>query len=112
MKNTRLTKIVATTLVLPAVAVVLSACGVNNRYCLRPQPYDNAPSIPVLRGTGDLKIPQVAGAFVVPPPVKDGVPFGKEITGADGKSQIACLDQPPPMPAPQGDSISVPTPND
>ncbi|TAM08969.1 MAG: hypothetical protein EPN72_13435 [Nevskiaceae bacterium] len=94
------------------MVLALSACAANNRYCLGNQPYDDAVSVPILHPADGLQMPHVAGAFVVPPPVKDGVPFGKQTKGADGKSTIACLDQPPAIPAPQGDSISVPTRHD
>lgn len=94
------------------MALALGACATSNRYCLGEQPYSTAVSIPPLHPADGLQIPRIAGAFIVPPPVAHGEPFGKKVEGKDGKSSIVCLDQPPPIPAPQGDSISVPTRNE
>ncbi|MDN5873435.1 MAG: hypothetical protein L0H29_03515 [Sinobacteraceae bacterium] len=91
-----------------AVGLALSACT-NNRYCLKPQPYQSAQSIPVLKGTGDLSVPQAAGALVIPKPAAHPVPFGKEVKGKDGEEKIACLDQPPLIPAQPSDTITKAT---
>lgn len=77
---------------------LLGGCA-SNQYCLKPQKYQSARSIPPLRGTSTLQMPVSAGALLVPPPVgAQRVPFGQKIKGGSGKTQVVCLDQPPVMP--------------
>lgn len=80
------------------VAVVLAGCA-HNSYCLGPQPYDNATSIPPLHGTDDLHIPRSDSALVVPPPPPQTVPFGRRVPDPahPGQTVTQCLDQPPPL---------------
>ncbi|MDE2149270.1 MAG: hypothetical protein KGJ55_05425 [Gammaproteobacteria bacterium] len=79
--------------------LALSAC-VHDAYCLKPQRYENARSIPPLHGSGDLQIPRSPNALVVPPPPASNVPFGRQVPDPKhpGETVTQCLDQPPPMP--------------
>lgn len=80
------------------VGTLLGGCA-GNQYCLKPQKYQSARSIPPLRGTGILQMPVSAGALLVPPAgAQRVVPFGQKITGSNGKTQVVCLDQPPAIP--------------
>lgn len=93
-------------LLIGIVCLLLAACT-NNRYCLKPQRYDNSRSIPALQSADGLSVPRAPGALLVlSPPASDRVPFGHEVKGADGKTEIQCLDQPPPIPKPQGNIIT------
>lgn len=94
-------------IVLPLLVsgLVLGGCT-NNRYCLKKQSYEDAGSIPPLKSADGLQIPQSAGALVVPPPSAQQVPFGREEKTANGAGKVECLDQPPPIPKPQGNEIS------
>lgn len=85
--------------------LVLVGC-VNHRYCLEPQGYENAGSIPPLQSADGLTVPKAPGALVVPAPPANKVPFGYLDKTAKGKTQVECLDQPPPMPKPQGNEIT------
>ncbi|HEU0197720.1 MAG TPA: hypothetical protein VFQ88_10980 [Nevskiaceae bacterium] len=105
MRRDTRTAVVA--LLVPVAGLALAACS-SHGYCLKPQAYDSARSIPPLQGAGALKIPQAAGALVVPPMPADPVPFGTTRKQANGSEQVVCLDQPPPMPkAVSGDIITT-----
>lgn len=94
-------------IVLPLLVSGLVLCGcADHRYCLKKQGYEDAGSIPPLKSADGLQIPRSAGALVVPPPSAQRVPFGREEKTANGQDKIECLDQPPPMPKPQGNEVS------
>lgn len=88
-------------------ALVLGGCA-NNRYCLEHQPYEGASSIPPLQSADGLTVPQPAGALSVPPLSAKAprIPFGRKVKSGKNSERVACLDQPPPMPKPQGNEIS------
>lgn len=73
-----------------AAALVLSGCA-SSRYCLKPQKYQTATSLPPLTGTADLKIPDSSGALHIPDAPANAVPFGYE----DAEGKAVCLDHPP-----------------
>jgi hypothetical protein len=79
---------------------LLAACG-SKSYCLREQKYDHVASIPPVAGGDGLAIPSSPTALRVPPQPADvpDVPFGYKVTDAKGRTQNACLDEPPPLPA-------------
>ena len=91
--------------ILLLAGALLGGC-VDHRYCLKPQPYQKAGSVPALHGTDGLTVPQSAGALVIPPPPEQRVPFGRQRSSADGKTEAVCLDQPPAMPKPQGNEVT------
>ncbi len=80
-------------------ATVLAACS-NTRYCARPQPYENATSIPPIVAPEGLKIPTPSTALIVPEAQGDALTYGylSPDPAQPGKRRIQCLDQPPPIP--------------
>lgn len=86
-------------------AALLAGCA-SRGSCAKPQPYDNAGSIPPLTGANGLVIPQAAGALVVPAAPAKPVPFATEHKAPDGKLVASCLDEPPAMPKPQADFVT------
>jgi uncharacterized lipoprotein len=82
-------------------AVSLSGCAAN-RYCARPQPYDNARSVPPIQAVEGLKVPESATAMRVPADTAQDAPYGVKVEDPKhpGKTKYQCLDQPPPMPPP------------
>ena len=92
-----------------AGALALSACATHN-YCLAHQTYDHVPSVPEIKGTGDLAIPESATALRVPPLAEgvDDVAYGNHVVDGKGKTHVACLDDPPPMPKDASPTLSSP----
>lgn len=84
-------------LLLVLTGTLLAGCA-SNQYCLKPQHYQSARSIPPLRGTDGLQIPLSAGALLVPKGDAQHIPFGQKVKGSEGKATVVCLDQPPAMP--------------
>lgn len=84
------------------VVLGLAACA-HASYCMKPQRYERANSIPPLHGTADLQIPRASNALVVPPRSGKGAPFGRQVADPDhpGRTMTQCLDQPPPLPQPK-----------
>lgn len=84
-------------LFLALAGMSLAGCA-SNQYCLRPQRYESAKSIPPLHGVGSLQIPVSAGALRVPTVGAQHVPFGQKVKTNKGKTTVVCLDQPPAIP--------------
>ena len=82
-----------------AAAAVLGACTANS-YCAGVQPYQEAPSVAPVQGTGDLKFPESPSALRIPPAPANPVPYGQKVKDADGDEVLRCLDKPPEMPPP------------
>lgn len=86
-------KLALTLLSLAAV----SGCA-STAHCVGEQDYQRAYSLeqPTLQG---LKMPTSSGALVIPPPVKNMVPFSYKTTdGSKGERHgMQCLDAPPKM---------------
>jgi hypothetical protein len=86
---------------------LLAACG-SKSYCLRDQKYDHTASIPAITGGDGLAVPNSPTALRVPPQPADvpDVPFGAKGVDARGRTQYACLDEPPPLP-PNADATAT-----
>ena len=86
-------------LLLLAVSLGLGACGANS-YCLVPQKYERAETVPELKSIEGLEIPSSPSALRLPPQPAESVPFGRKAEDGSG----ICLDKPPrfalPAPAP------------
>lgn len=86
-------------LLLLAVSLGLCACGANS-YCLVPQKYERAETVPELKSIEGLEIPSSPSALRLPPKPAESVPFGRKAEDGSG----ICLDKPPrlaqPTPAP------------
>lgn len=80
-----------------AAAALLGGCAANS-YCLEDLDYQQAKSVPPIRGTDGLQIPESPGALRVPPAAPDSEPYGKKVKDEKGNEKIVCLDRPPPMP--------------
>ncbi len=76
----------------------LAGC-VTNGYCARAQPYEDARSVPLLKGAGDLRIPESSTAMKVPDTTAQDVPFGAKVPdpARPNHTRYQCLDQPPPL---------------
>ena len=90
-------------------ALVLSACQ-SKSYCMGKQRYDHVASVaPISASAAELEIPRSPTAMSVPaaPPAAQDVPFGQRVPNPNrpGHTKIQCLDEPPPMPAPQGNAV-------
>jgi hypothetical protein len=92
-----------------AGALALSACATHS-YCLAHQKYDHVPSVPEIKGAGDLQMPESATALRVPPLASgvEDVAYGNKVVDAKGKTQVECLDDPPPMPKDASATVSSP----
>jgi hypothetical protein len=81
---------------------LLAGCG-SKAYCMRDQKYDHVASIPPITGGDGLNIPNSPTALRVPPapPNAPDAPFGSKVVDPQhpGRTQYACLDEPPPLPA-------------
>jgi hypothetical protein len=86
-------------------ALLLAGCG-SKAYCMREQRYDHVPSIPPITGGEGLNIPNSPTALRVPPPAPGAQdePYGSTVVDPrhPGRTQYACLDDPPPLPANAG----------
>jgi len=80
-------------LIVCLVPLAASACASRNSYCLKPQKYDDAASLPPFQPVEGLTVPSSQTALRVPPLPANPVPFGQ----ADAEGTIMCLDQPPPL---------------
>lgn len=82
------------------VAVLLLCCGLGacgaNSYCLVPQEYQNARTVPELRPVEGLVIPESPSALRLPKAPADPQPFGKKSESGIG----ICLDKPPRLKLP------------
>ena len=74
--------------------LVLSGCA-TSRYCMGDLPYQQAKTIPTLKGTAELSLPESQAALRVPPVPADGQPYGRLVTDEDGDERALCLDSPP-----------------
>lgn len=74
--------------------LVLSGCA-TSRYCMGELPYQQAKTIPTLKGTADLTLPESQAALRVPPVLAEGQPYGRLVTDEDGDERALCLDSPP-----------------
>lgn len=81
--------------VLLTVTLGLGACGANS-YCLVPQSYERAETVPELKPVDGLEIPSSPSALRLPPQPADPVPFGRKAEDGSG----VCLDKPPRLAAP------------
>ncbi|MCI0750056.1 MAG: hypothetical protein L0Y32_05895 [Nevskiales bacterium] len=82
------------------VALGLGACA-PGWYCQGELEYQKAGSVPPLKMTPDLKLPESSSALNIPPAPKQSTPYGESYQDADGKERIRCLDMPPTLPEPQ-----------
>lgn len=85
------------------LGVLLFAGCASKSYCMKPQKYDHVASIPPITGGEGLKIPNSPTALRVPPapaPAQDA-PYGSKVIDPKhpSRTEYACLDEPPPMPA-------------
>ena len=85
------------------LGVLLFAGCASKSYCMKEQKYDHVASIPPITGGEGLKIPNSPTALRVPPvpaPAQDA-PFGSRVIDPEHphRTDYACLDEPPPMPA-------------
>lgn len=74
----------------PLVALMLVACT-GGRYCLKPQDYQQAETLPPIVPTGELVLPTSTAALAIPAAPASSVPFGR----VDENDEPVCLDQPP-----------------
>jgi hypothetical protein len=90
-------------------ALLLAGCN-SKSYCMREQRYDHVPSIPPITGGEGLNIPNSPTALRVPPaaPNAPNEPFGSTVVDPKhpGRTQYACLDEPPPLP-PNADATAT-----
>ena len=96
-----------------AVAVLtLAGCASGGR-CAGEFEYQSAGTIPVIQGSEGIKAPESGSALRIPPPPKQSVAFAEPVADPDkpGKQKLMCLDLPPAMPAPAGETKSAPTPD-
>ena len=85
---------------LPILAALLAVAGCSTTsYCEGEHDYQTAPSIPPLRSTEGVKLPESASALRIPPPPPNNVPYAEPYKDEDGDDAFRCLDKPPPMPA-------------
>lgn len=82
-----------------AVPLVISAGCTTTAYCKNPQPYENAPSIPVIQAPEGLSISTPSTALKVPDVKVDSVTYGYYAPDPEkpGKAKLYCLDQPPAL---------------
>lgn len=80
-----------------AAAALLGGCAANS-YCLEEFDYQKAQSVPPIRGTEGLAIPDSPSALRIPPAAPDTEPYGKKVKDDKGDEKIVCLDRPPAMP--------------
>ena len=77
------------------LAITLVSGCATSRYCMGDQPYQQAITIPALKGTPDLQLPESQAALRVPELASEGVPYGRLISDEDGDEKALCLDSPP-----------------
>lgn len=82
-----------------ATALILAGCGAN-RYCAKPQAYESAPSVPVIRSIDNIRVEPSPDAYLIPAEPADPVPFGQKVAvaGKPGRTEWSCLDQPTALP--------------
>jgi hypothetical protein len=86
----------------------LSGCATTS-YCVDEQKYQEAKSVPPIKGTEAVRLPESHSALRIPPPPEKPVAFGEIYKDEDGDERVRCLETPPqitlPPPAP-----AAPTP--
>lgn len=85
---------------IPAVLLVPALLGgcVSGGYCLGEHKYQQAESLPPLKGVDGVQPPDSATALRIPPPPTQAVPYGQVYQDAEGDEKVRCLDKPPAMP--------------
>ncbi len=86
----------------------LSGCAASS-YCMDPQNYQKAKSVPSITGAEGLQLPESPSALRIPPTPENPVAFGELYKDADGDERARCLDTPPQMTLPPP-SPPAPTP--
>jgi uncharacterized lipoprotein len=86
-------------LALIAAVAVLSGCS-STSYCAKPQPYENALSIPPIVVPEGMTLPAPSTALKVPETKAQSLTYGfyAPDPANKNKKRIYCLDQPPPIP--------------
>lgn len=77
----------------------LSGCATTS-YCIDEQKYQQAQSVPPIKGTEDMQLPESPSALRIPPPTENPVAFGEIYKEEDGDERVRCLDTPPQMTLP------------
>lgn len=93
---------------LSVLALLLTGCASGR--CDGDSKYLKAESVPPIRGTADLQLPESPAALRIPPLSDAARAAAAEPLPAGGGRRRACLDVPPRMPALEPEPVAVEPP--